>query len=158
MLDEAAGFRALVGQLCGVGSSSARNKLVIGFIDANGEPDLRFAPPALTAALSNSQLRNLVSTFQTRLPEGTQKVGLVFPARRGGTEVVARVAGSNGNAVCVAGGMTDGVGSVGLFLPYASDSWDEAHVELDWLCEPLRDFVGKGHIEGDESAVFKVRY
>ena len=40
----------------------------------------------------------------------------------------------------------------------ASDTWDEAHVELDWLCKPLRDFVGKGHIEGAESAVFKVRH
>ncbi len=156
MMDDPASFEALVGQLCGF-AHSERDKLVIGFTRPDGEPELRVAPPQVTAGIGNAQLCSLIESIDTLAPEGTKKIGIAFPASMRETEIIAQPpSGEQGSAICVAGAMPGGVGSVGLFRPPGSDEWAEAHAELDWLCESMRRFIGGDGIESTEAETFTV--
>lgn len=156
--DEADSFGILIGQLRGF-ANAENDKLVIGFVHPNGEPELRVAPTPVTAQIGNPQLRSVVASLGSILPSGTQKIGVVFPARSGGKQIVAVPPTKGlGSGLCAAGVVSGGVASVGLFRIPGGDSWREAHGELDWLCEEMRRFIGGDGIEPTEAEVFSVQH
>jgi hypothetical protein len=100
---------------------------------------------------------NVVGALARGLSDKIEAVGVVFPAARGEERIEACAeAQSAGRAVCVAGRTPSGVGTVGLFRVTEGAGWEEAHSELDWLCEPLRVLVSRAPLDSSKAAVITV--
>ncbi len=155
MADDPASFEELVNGLCGV-PREYFGRVAFGYV-VHDKPVIRVHAGGLPRPICDAAVRGLVTTLGTLIPTRTAKAGVVFPAARSGVRMAARPADeATGTAVCVAGVMPGGVASIGLFVPRDSETWDEAHAELNWLCDLLRRYVSPRQTEEEESLVYRV--
>jgi hypothetical protein len=148
-------MKQLVGNLCGFVEHEGATMAVARSVP--GEPlDVRIPPPGF-AVTTEDVATNIVGALAHGLSDKIDAVGVVFPAARGEERIEACAeAQSAGRAVCVAGRTPSGVGTVGLFRATDGTGWEEAHADLDWLCERLRLLISKEPLDSTETAVFTV--
>jgi hypothetical protein len=155
-VDAFAQVSQFVGGLCGFADQEGAG-LAVGLSAPGTPPDVRIPPVGF--ATSNAEIATkVVGALAGGLRHETNAIGVVFPAVRGDARVDARaLTQAEGHAVCVASRMNGGVGSVGLFRASGSNQWEEAHDQLDWLCERLRAVVNRGvAVESTEGVTFTV--
>jgi hypothetical protein len=155
-MEPSAELANLVGRLCAIAAMPDAPAIVVARFEPGAEPEVRIPPPGL-ASSSDELVEKIVGGLACGLSSETTLLGVAFPAVTTGWRVEACTpAQADGHAVCVAGRIDDGVGSVGVFRSAGGDRWNEAHAALDWLCEPLRLLVGDGPLDADESSRFTV--
>lgn len=146
--------KRLVGSLCSFVEHEGATTAVAR--SSPGEPlDVRIPPPGFAVTTEDVETK-IVGALAGGLSNEIDAVGVVFPAVKGEARIDACAeAQADGRAVCVAGRTPSGVGTVGLFRPTAG-SWEEAHADLDWLCERLRLLISKAPLDRNEAAVITV--
>src|SRR5262249_11847529 len=93
-------------------------------------------PPRGLADTTDDVASRMVS-FARGLTDGTDTVGVAFPAIKEARIDASALERADGWAVCVAGRAPSGVQSMCLYRPLEGTGWQEAYAGLDWLCERL---------------------